>query len=229
MSRISSFSSPWKSKGYITYRRFWLDHYLNKFSSEMRGVVIDFGGKRENKRGTFQPPETQALVWWYLNLDLSTYPNIFADVNYTPLQTSGVDCILCTEVLEHIPNPQSCVEEIRRTLRNDGVVFVSVPFFYPIHADPNDFQRYTEDGLRYLFRDFKSIDVFRMGGYLGSLGLMLELGIAGVLGNGIKEKILRWIMKWSSRFLITWDIICLDRETEQHTKFTTGYFLRAVR
>lgn len=229
MPHISPQLAPWKSEGYITYRRFWLDLLLNEFSNEMRGIVIDLGGKRENKRGTFQPPEAQANAWWYLNLDLSTRPNIFADVNCSPLKTSSVNCILCTEVLEHIPNSQSCVDEIHRILRDGGVVFASTPFFYPVHADPYDFQRYTEDGLRYLFREFKTIDIYRMGGYSGTLGLILELGIAGVHGNEIASKILRWVMKWLSRFLIKYDMSHVDRENEQHVKFTTGYFVRAIR
>lgn len=57
MPRISSSLDPWKTEGYVTYRRFWLDSHLNEFSSEMRGKVMDLGGKRDNKRGTFSPPE----------------------------------------------------------------------------------------------------------------------------------------------------------------------------
>ena len=218
----------WK-RNYVTYRRLWLDSCLNAFSSEMRGTVLDLGGKREKKRGSFQPPIQQARAWWYINLDWETTPNILADVTQTSLEDQSIDCILCTEVLEHLPNPQDCVDETHRLLRNDGVAFVSVPFFYPVHADPYDFQRFTEDGLRKLFREFKSVEVYRMGGYAGSLGLMIELGIAGLDGISVLHKFLRWLMKWISRGLCWYDLSTYGSENLSWQKFTTGYFLKVIR
>jgi SAM-dependent methyltransferase len=220
-------SGFWKNK-YITYRRLWLDACLSAFLDEVHGLVIDLGGKSKNKRGSFQPPEHQADAWWYINLDPEASPNIFSDVTQTPLKKQSVDYIVCTEVLEHLPDPQACVDEVHRLLRNGGVAFVSVPFFYPIHADPHDFQRFTEDGLRRLFRDFESVDVYRMGGYPGTLGLFIELGIAGVDGNSSPQKTLRWAMKWISRWLCWYDLHTFTNKNSIWGKYTTGYFLKAV-
>ncbi|NWF64888.1 MAG: class I SAM-dependent methyltransferase [Chloroflexi bacterium] len=221
-------SGYWK-KNYVTYRRLWLDACLNAFSNEMRGIVLDLGGKRENKRGSFQPPEHEAQAWWYLNLDWITKPNMFADVTATPLKTASVDCILCTEVLEHLKDPQSCVDEIHRLLRDDGLVFASTPFFYPVHADPYDFQRFTEDGLRHLFHEFKSVEVYRMGGYFGVLGLLCELGIPGEEGKTLTSKFVRWALKWLSRWLCSLDLSLYGTENASRQTFTTGYFLKAIR
>jgi SAM-dependent methyltransferase len=227
-SIIPDRSVYWK-KDHVTYRRLWLDTCLNAFADEMRGFVIDLAGKREKKRGSFQPPEHQACGWWYINLDWNTRPNIYADVTRTPLPAASVDCILCTEVLEHLKEPQPCVDEIHRLLRDDGLVFVSTPFFYPVHADPYDFQRFTEDGLRHLFRDFKSVEVYRMGGYFGVLGLLCELGIPGEDGVTFVSKVTRWALKWISRCLFSLDVSLYGRENSNRQKFTTGYFVRATR
>jgi SAM-dependent methyltransferase len=221
-------SGYWK-KNYVTYRRLWLDACLNSFANEMRGTVLDLGGKRENKRGSFQPPEHEAKFWWYLNLDWITKPNMFADVTETPLKNASIDCILCTEVLEHLKDSQACVDEIHRLLRDDGLVFASTPFFYPVHADPYDFQRFTEDGLRHLFREFKSVEVYRMGGYFGVLGLMCELGIPGEEGKTFTSKVTRWVLKWISRWLCSLDLSFYGNENSNRQKFTTGYFLKAIR
>jgi SAM-dependent methyltransferase len=221
-------SKPWKGS-YVTYRRLWLDAAMTRFAQEMRGVVIDLGGKRSDKRGTFHPPEHQADMWLYINLDLQTRPNLFADVTQTPLKAQIADSIICTEVLEHLSNPQACVDETHRLLRNGGLVFASTPFFYPVHADPYDFQRFTEDGLRHLFRDFKSIEVYRMGGYAGVLGLIVELGIFGMDGNSYFDKLMRWLMKWASRLLFCYDLRLFGRESVAWQKFTTGYFVKAVK
>ena len=227
-TKIPDFSAILE-KNYVTYRRFWLDFMLSAFAHEMRGVVFDLGGKRDNKRGTFISPENQVHTWQYVNLDMSTHPNIFADVTRVPVLSQSVDSIVCTEVLEHLPNPQACVDEIHRLLRKDGLVFASTPFFYPVHADPYDFQRFTEDGLRHLFRDFKSVEVYRMGGYAGVLGLIVELGIQGLSEDRFVSRIFRWIMKWFSRLLFRYDLSIFGRENEVWSKFTTGYFIHAVR
>ena len=221
-------SGYWK-KYYTTYRRLWLDACLNAFVDEMRGFVIDLAGKREKKRGSFRPPEHQARAWLYSNVDWETAPNIYADVTRTPLQTGSVDCIICTEVFEHLSDPQACVDEIHRLLCDSGVVFASAPLFYPIHADPYDFQRFTEGGLRYLFRNFKSFEIYRMGGYPGVLGLMIELGIPGLDDGTFFGRFMRWSMKWISRWLCWYDMVVFGVEQTQWNKFTTGYFVKASR
>ena len=114
-------SGFWKGN-YVTYRRLWVDSCLNAFIDEDHGLVIDLGGKRENKRGSFLPPEHQADAWLYLNLDPQASPNIFSDVVKTPLLKQSADYIICTEVLEHLSNPQACVDEIHRILREDGKI-----------------------------------------------------------------------------------------------------------
>lgn len=233
MSSVKSLNIPQKKifwKGdYVTYRRLWLDAMLTASASEMCGTVMDLGGKRSNKRGTFSPPEEQAYTWQYINLDMSTQPDIYADVTHVPAQSESVDCIVCTEVLEHLPNPQACVDEIYRLLKKGGLAFVSVPFFYPVHADPYDFQRFTEDGLRHLFRNFSSVEVLRMGGYAGVLGLLIEIGITGIEGVSTSQKLVRWIMKWISRWLCHYDLLTFGKESLSWKKFTTGYFLRVLR
>lgn len=218
----------WNTEGYITYRRLWLDSALAAFSYEMRGVVVDVGGKRQNKRGVFQPPEASATSWWYLNLDMNTQPNVYGDVQQIPLRGQSVDCVICTEVLEHLPRPERCVNEIHRLLRDGGLVLASVPFLYPVHADPFDYQRFTEDGLRHLFRKFKSVELYRMGGYFGVLGLICELGIPGEEGRSLNNIILRWLLKWISRGLCSLDLAMYGKENESRRKFTTGYFVKAV-
>lgn len=214
---------------FTSYRRLWLDDLLKRFSPEIRGAVVDLGGKRHNKRGSFNPPENQANSWWYINLELTTRPDIYADVAAVPLPNESADVILCTEVLEHLHHPQACVNEIWRILKSGGLALVSVPFMYPVHADPYDFQRFTAAGLCHLFNRFSAIEVIPMGGFWGTLGMLLEIGIPGIQGNGLQFKILRRTLGWLSKKLYALD---LSRSPEQNPvwqKFTTGYFLKVVK
>jgi len=74
-------------------------------------------------------------------------PTVFADAAGLPFQDDSVDTVLLFEVLEHLPSPTGSLAEIRRVLKPGGVLIASVPFLYPIHDAPHDFQRYTMHGL----------------------------------------------------------------------------------
>ena len=217
------------AKNTVSYRRLWLDFCLEKYSTEMLGKVIDMGGKREKKRGTFRPSEGNTKAWWYVNLEMKTHPNIIGDVSNMPFKSECADVIICTEVLEHLENPAACADEIFRLLHTGGQAFISVPFIYPVHADPYDFQRFTANGLRHLFRKFPFTEITPMGGYLGTLGMLLEIGIAGITGQRLHKKILRRSFHWLAKTLCSLDISRPDWENPAWQKFTTGYLMKVIK
>jgi len=228
MSTIPSSSAIW-NKNFITYRRLWLDTLLDNFKEDMHGTVVDIGGKKGKKRGAFNPAKTLSSQWWYVNLDLSTNPNIYADAAILPLKNDSVDVIICTEVLEHLINPHACTNEIHRILKNQGIAFFSIPFLYPIHADPYDYQRFTADGLNILLSSFSSIKIYPMGGYLGTVGMFIEIGLFGITGQNITQKITRRSLTWLSRILYQADLKRVSNQPTQWSKFTTGFFIKAVK
>lgn len=64
-----------------------------------------------------------------------------------PLPDESFDTVLCTQVLEHVERPELAVTELARVLRPGGHALVTVPFLYPTHEAPYDFQRFTHHGL----------------------------------------------------------------------------------
>lgn len=52
-----------------------------------------------------------------------------------PFRDSIFDFILCTEVLEHLKDDVVAVREIRRVLRKDGEILISVPMLPPVYED----------------------------------------------------------------------------------------------
>lgn len=214
---------------FVTYRRLWLDTLLTSFKVEMQGTVIDIGGKKGKKRGNFSPPDNSDGQWWHINIDLTTTPDIYADVLNLPIMDGVADVVLCTEVLEHLPNPQICANETYRILKKNGVAFISVPFIYPVHADPYDFQRFTADGLRQLLDKFTFVDICPMGGFPGTIGMLIEIGTPGIKGTNIIQKLIRRGLIFISRQLYQFDLNSLEKQPELWKKFTTGYFIRAVK
>ena len=60
--------------------------------------------------------------------------------------------VIGLEVFEHIKYPNKAVNEIYRLLKPNGNFLMSVPFMFPIHDEPYDFQRWTLQGLRFLIK-----------------------------------------------------------------------------
>ncbi len=94
-------------------------------------------------------------------VDGAGYPNVHvvSPLEALPFADASVDGIISMAVLEHVPDPAAQVAEMRRVLRPGGRVFCFVPFIQGFHASPSDYQRYTQSGLRALFRDFDVVDV----------------------------------------------------------------------
>lgn len=74
-----------------------------------------------------------------------------------PFENNVFDLVLCSAVLEHVNEPIKVVSEIHRVLNHHGLVWSDIPFLQPLHRIPTDYQRYTIDGIRYLFRHFEEI------------------------------------------------------------------------
>ncbi len=66
---------------------------------------------------------------------------------------------ICDAVLEHVVNLQEIVAEIHRVLKTEGKIYIGVPFLQPYHAAPEDYQRWTINGLRILCKDFTEIKI----------------------------------------------------------------------
>ena len=73
--------------------------------------------------------------------------DVLAAAGDLPFDDARFDCVVCTEVLEHCPDPWAAGAEIARVLRPGGWAFVSTPFLRPLHEAPYDYHRFTPWGL----------------------------------------------------------------------------------
>ncbi|MBR9909047.1 MAG: class I SAM-dependent methyltransferase [Gammaproteobacteria bacterium] len=104
-----------------------------------------------------------------LDIDASRKPDIVADITAMPeLGSAEYDCVFLMEVLEHVREPDKALAEIRRVMRDDGVLLLSSPFIFEAHDLPHDYYRYTRQGLSYLLRDFRHAEIYARNGYLHS-------------------------------------------------------------
>lgn len=114
------------------------------------GTVLDIGAADRWLRPHLLQ-EAHYIALDYPSTALALYrtrPDVFADACRLPFASSSLDAIACFEVLEHVADPESALREIARTLKPGGVACVSMPFLYPVHDAPHDYQRWTEHGWR---------------------------------------------------------------------------------
>lgn len=75
----------------------------------------------------------------------------------------SVGTILLFEIIEHLPHPEKAIAEAWRVLRNDGLLALSVPFNYRLHAFPTDYWRFTASGIHTLLSEFPDKVIFSLG------------------------------------------------------------------
>ncbi len=75
-----------------------------------------------------------------------TRPRIYADACRMPIANGSIDAVACYEVVEHVSRPDDLLAEVARVLVPGGVAEFTMPFFYPIHDAPYDYQRWTHHG-----------------------------------------------------------------------------------
>ncbi len=124
-----------------------------------------------------------------LNVDIHPYPGvaIVADATNVPLGDESVVRIVSDNVLEHMTEPVLAIAEMKRLLSGDGLVYFSTPFLYPYHSSPNDYQRWTKQGLEYLFKDFEIIEIGVRAGPFSALTVYLNHLFAFIFSFGSKR------------------------------------------
>ncbi len=83
---------------------------------------------------------------------------------------ASFDCVLCSEVLEHIPDDAQAVSELRRVLKPGGVLVVTVPFQKRYWAEDDEFvghvRRYDPGELEQKLKakGFQNIRTYKLSG-----------------------------------------------------------------
>ena len=58
------------------------------------------------------------------------YQVMRADINALPFEDAFFDCVICSEVLEHVPEHEKALSELVRVLKPQGQLVVSVPRYF---------------------------------------------------------------------------------------------------
>ena len=165
------------------------------------------------------------------NLDLFSADevDIQADLLHLPIKDKAVDTIVCTGVLEHVSDPSKAVDEIYRTLKINGKVFLETPFIQTIHSAPEDYSRWTPEGLKKLMGAFYITKVNVVAGPASALAWQFQETMAMLFSfnKQILYRIGLRVFGWLA-IPISWLDILLENNT-MAWRAASGYSLIAVK
>jgi SAM-dependent methyltransferase len=157
----------------------------------LQGVILDLGcGNRLPEKFITDSARYIGLDYYYTATELyHSQPDVFANAESLPFADKSINTVLLLDVLEHLPGPNRCLQEIYRVLVTGGSLVIHVPFIYPIHDSPLDFHRWTQFGLHNLIKQagFKVQTETALGNPLVTAGLIMNLSLSKTFINSVEK------------------------------------------
>ena len=163
--------TPWSALGNPFYiiRRGLLKS-ITRMAPAVQGDVLDFGCGSKPYESLFR----HARRYVGVDIEVSGHDHrdskvdVFYDGSTLPFADGQFDAVVAFEVFEHVFNLDEVLGEVRRVLKPQGRLLLSIPFAWEEHEKPYDFARYTSDGLRHLLErnGFTVVELARTTSYL---------------------------------------------------------------
>jgi len=146
----------------------------------LRGRVLDVGAGSA-------PFAHRLQARWYVALERETRfrPAVVGSADLLPFAEECFQGAICTEVLEHLPDPRRCLREIHRVLAPGGHLYLTAPMLWSLHYEPHDYFRFTGHGLRFLVEE-AGLEVVRVEP-LGGLFSFVSMRLCEKLFNLLKK------------------------------------------
>jgi len=145
---------------------------------ESKGFLLDAGAgecrfkeKLENVQYVAVDTAWGDERWDYSNIDA------VSNIDRLPFAANVFGVIICTQVLEHVQEPERVLEELFRVLQGGGTACITAPQGWGVHQPPHDYFRFTSYALSYLLQKvgFEQITITPSCGYFGYLANRLTI------------------------------------------------------
>jgi len=121
-----------------------VEYALRKYA---RGRILDIGCGQKPYEGVALDRVTARIGF---DVEANPSADVHGDATSLPFGANEFDTVLCTQVLEHVAEPQAVFKEVSRVLKPGGLLILTAPQYWELHEEPHDYFRYTFFGLQHL-------------------------------------------------------------------------------
>lgn len=141
----------------------------------IEGRVLDIGCGQKPYEALFVAASA------YVGLEYDTEDNrarkkaeYFYQGDRFPFTDASFDAAFCSQVFEHVFNPDGFLAEANRVLKTGALLLLTMPFVWDEHEKPYDFARYSSFGIRALL-ERNGFEVLRHQKTLPDLRVIFQL------------------------------------------------------
>lgn len=156
------------------------------------------------------------------DVSFGPFTKIISDAHDIPFKDKAFDCIIVQAVLEHVLEPQHCVNEMHRVLKTSGIIYAETPFMQQVHMKQYDFTRFTHLGHRRLFGNFEEIESGPCCGPGMALAWSYTYFIKSFTVSPLINSLLTILTRVTSFFLKYFDYYLIDKPGAYDA--ASGYF-----
>lgn len=130
--------------------RLYLEQFFEKWPLRISGRVLNVGAAVGDTDWASLFPD-RALV--SVDQQAGDHVDVTCDLtgDCTALQGEQFAAILCCSVLEHCKKPWLMAAHLVQHLKDEGLIYVTVPWIWRFHPYPSDYWRLSIEGVRELF------------------------------------------------------------------------------
>ena len=131
---------------------------------KLYGKCLEFGANHKMSRN-FLKEKSNKYISVFSNIDKKNKDFIILNLEKKINHKKRYDNIIIFNVLEHIFEIDTPLNNLYFLLKKKGNIYGSTPFIYRIHGAPEDYHRYTKDFLKKKLKQkkFKNIKVKELG------------------------------------------------------------------
>lgn len=203
-----------------------IDSAVTRFAEGLASgvLLLDVGAGSGHYRDAFSKQFYLAIDRGYEQKDLAGLSTV-ADIHAIPFARNSIDAAICLEVLEHVMDPDSVLEEIFRVLKPGGLAMISTPFCVGVHMQPYDYFRYTQFALSEKIRraGFELVSIQPRGGFFTLLAsLIARFPDELFRGRQGWVKLFKPLVRLISTYSLAPIVLSLDG-FDRNKSFTLGY------
>ncbi len=180
------FDDFYREKGYASLKRSLFNYRFRKWKIGRHvpptGLILDIGSgiapvSPDLGRTVLADISAEAMN----NIDLPVREKVVTSVTDMSFENASFNCILCSEVLEHVEDDTRALSEIKRVLATGGTLIITVPFQKKYWGEDDDFvghkRRYEPGELEEKLKEagFSTVKTYRLSGKIERFLTILSL------------------------------------------------------